>query len=277
MNLLLMRIKPKDHHLPTRLSVYPYNMNSSSARNLAGALGVARVRQNGQYRWHLGHKVINWGNNNIASWMTPHAVADVWNKPTNVTLAADKKATLIKLGGANVPHPEFTDHGPLAQRWLANPPIYPGLKHAIVCRTLTRANSGRGIVIATTPQEVVPAPLYTRYVPKQDEYRVHVFRELGVIDVQQKRKDSDVTPEERDPYIRNHDAGWVFCREDVNPPQVVLKAAEDAVMALGLDFGAVDIGFHNAIGPCVYEVNTAPGLEGQTLTNYVEAFRKLYV
>ena len=69
----------------------------------------------------------------------------------------------------------------------------------------------------------------------------------------------------------------MFCREDVHAPQVVLNAAVDAILCLGLDFGAVDIGFHNTIGPCIYEVNTAPGLEGQTLINYVEAFKRLYV
>ena len=156
-------------------------------------------------------------------------------------------------------------------------PKYPGRKHAILCRTLTRANSGRGIILAETPEQLVPAPLYTRYVPKQDEYRIHVFRELGVIDVQQKRRNSEVSSEDRDPYIRNHDAGWVFCREEIHPPQAVLNVAVNSVLALGLDFGAVDIGFHNNIGVCVYEVNTAPGLEGQTLTNYINAFKQLYV
>ena len=114
-------------------------------------------------------------------------------------------------------------------------------------------------------------------MPKQQEYRVHVFRELGVIDVQQKRRDTSVPEEERNSYIRNHDAGWVFCRENVQPPQAVLNASVDAVLALGLDFGAVDIGFHNNIGPCIYEINTAPGLEGQTLVNYAQAFKRLFV
>ena len=164
----------------------------------------------------------------------------------------------------------------MAEHWLEAGPKWPGFKHAVLCRTLTRANSGRGIVIAEKPEELVPAPLYTRYVPKQDEYRIHIFRELGIIDVQQKRRDTDVSPEDRDPYIRNHDAGWVFCRENVQPPQVVLHAAVDSIFALGLDFGAVDIGFHNNIGPCIYEVNTAPGLEGQTLVNYANAFKSLY-
>mgnify|MGYP001573297728 FL=1 len=265
----------KDHYLPTKLYVYPYNMQSTSARNLAGVLGVFRIRQNGNYRHRPGKKVVNWGNGHLANWMTPMSMEHIYNKPQNVELASSKLETLQQLSISGIPIPDFTDLPQRAKLWLQSEPKYPGLKHAVLCRTLTRANSGRGIVIATIPEQIVSAPLYTRYVPKQDEYRVHVFREFGVIDVQQKRRDSEIAIEERDPYIRNHDAGWVFCRENVHPPQAVLQAAENAVMALGLDFGAVDIGFHNNIGPCVYEVNTAPGLEGQTLTNYAEAFQKL--
>ena len=263
--------------LPTRLSIYPYKLGSQSAINLANALGVKRLRQNGKYRWKIGHKIINWGNTRIANWMTPFAITEVWNKPVNVDLASNKYTALHDLHLAGISIPDFTSHLETATLMLEQPPKYPNRKHAILCRTLTRANSGRGIVLAETPEQLVPAPLYTRYVPKQDEYRIHVFRELGVIDAQQKRRNSEVSFEDRDPYIRNHDAGWVFCREDIHPPQVVLNAAMDSVLALGLDFGAVDIGFHNNIGVCVYEVNTAPGLEGQTLTNYVNAFKQLYV
>ena len=49
----------------------------------------------------------------------------------------------------------------------------------------------------------------------------------------------------------------------------------DAVSALGLDFGAVDI-IEDADGKLyVLEVNTAPGLEGQTLTLMAEALKEL--
>lgn len=259
--------------MPTRLYLYPYNMASESAKALAGVLEIKRVRQNGNFRWRPGRKVINWGNTRIANWMIPMAMGALLNRPSQVELASDKVKTFQKLTGV-VPIPDVTTSGPEAYHWLRSDPKYPGFKHAVLCRTLTRANSGRGIVVATTPEEIVQtlAPLYTRYVPKQQEYRVHVFRELGVVDVQQKRRHTE--GDTSDPYIRNHATGWVFCRENVSPPQEVLNAAVDAVMALDLDFGAVDIGFHTNIGPCVYEVNTAPGLTGQTLVNYAQAFKQ---
>ena len=265
--------------MPNRVVIYPYNLKSASAKTLADVLGVKRVRQNGKYRWRIGDKIINWGNTRIANWMLPIAITAVLNKPIAVEHASNKTYAFSELYDANLPIPDFSIFSGIqgAVGWLRSPPKYPGLKHAVLCRTLTRANSGRGIVFAETPEEVVPAPLYTRYVPKQQEYRVHIFRELGVIDVQQKRRDTSVPEEERNSYIRNHDAGWVFCRENVQPPQAVLNASVDAVLALGLDFGAVDIGFHNNIGPCIYEINTAPGLEGQTLVNYAQTFKRLFV
>lgn len=118
---------------------------------------------------------------------------------------------------------------------------------------------------------MVDAPLYTQYVKKADEYRIHVF-DGQVIDIQQKRKRQEVPNEEVDYQIRNLAGGWVFCRDNIDCPSVCSTLAIDAVSALGLTFGAVDIGFNRNEGVgYVYEVNTAPGLEGSTLDSYFEA------
>jgi glutathione synthase/RimK-type ligase-like ATP-grasp enzyme len=118
--------------------------------------------------------------------------------------------------------------------------------------------------------------LYVQYKKKRDEYRVHMFRG-GVIDVTQKRA---VNQEDRtetfNRQIRNHGNGWVFCREDVDPPDAVWGQAYSAVRALGLEFGAVDVIWNDHYQTAyVLEVNTAPGLEGTTLERYVEAIRSI--
>jgi hypothetical protein len=200
-------------------------------------------------------------------------MTQILNKPQNVRNASEKIRTFTILQAELGNYlPEWTTQRNIAEGWLITP-IYGNKKNAVLCRTLTRANSGRGIVLASTVEEIAPALLYTRYKPKTAEYRVHVFTQLGIIDVQQKRRRNDVERAATSSYIRSHDNGWVFCRDDIIVPDSVRTAAERAVNVLGLDFGAVDIGYDPTYGIAIYEVNTAPGLEGLTLNNYVNAFR----
>ena len=59
-------------------------------------------------------------------------------------------------------------------------------------------------------------------------------------------------------------------------PDDVTKQALLAVDGLGLDFGAVDVGWNQHYQEAtVYEVNTAPGLTGTTLDKYTNAIRRL--
>lgn len=257
-----------------KLVIYPYNLGSESAKLLSGELVAKRVRPSGTYKWFPNHKIVNWGNSAIPSWATPQCQANMLNKPQNVRNASEKLQTFQILQAA-MPNdlPQWTTERHVAQGWLANP-IYGNKKNAVVCRTLTRANSGRGIVLADTAGELVAAPLYTRYKPKSSEYRVHVFAQYGVIDIQEKRGKTGANRTGAQEYIRSHDNGWVFCRDDLVAPAAVRTAAERAINVLGLDFGAVDIGFHNDYGLTIYEVNTAPGIEGQTLANYVQTLRR---
>jgi len=125
--------------------------------------------------------------------------------------------------------------------------------------------------MAASRDELVRAPLYVRYVPKQDEYRVHVA--FGrVIAVQRKARRTDV--ENPNWQIRNHANGFVFAREGVQAPIAVIDQAVAAVAAMGLDFGGVDVIWNDRRRAAyVLEINTACGLEGQTVNDYAEAFR----
>ena len=73
--------------------------------------------------------------------------------------------------------------------------------------------------------------------------------------------------------IRNHANGWVFARVDITPPAKLIEAAIEAVKLLKLDFGAVDVGYRERDDKVfVFEVNTAPGIEGTTVDKYANAF-----
>jgi glutathione synthase/RimK-type ligase-like ATP-grasp enzyme len=92
-----------------------------------------------------------------------------------------------------------------------------------------------------------------------------------IIDVTKKRLRNEI---ERNNYIKNLSNGWVYCRDGIEIPDSIINTAKDAVRALGLDFGAVDILFRKNV-PYVLEINTAPGLVGTTLSRYIYHFKHL--
>jgi hypothetical protein len=214
--------------------------------------------ENSRFVPKIHNIVINWGN----SGQFHVGLAKCFNQ--NVGRAVNKLQTFHVLREAGVSVPTYVTTRAGAGELFADNGI-------VVCRTTLTGNSGKGIVIAKTPEELVDAPLYTRHARHKNEYRVHVA--FGnVIDYSQKKKRSNAE-ESANILVRSHHNGWVFCRENVVLPDAVKEQAIAAVSALGLDFGAVDVG--HRVGDnlaVVFEVNTAPGIEGTTVDRYVNAF-----
>lgn len=241
------------------VKVYPYKQGSRSALALALALGgrVLRV-QNSAFQPRERDVVINWGSSQCPSF----APARVLNPPKAVSLAANKRESFATLAAANVPVPRFATDATSALGWNST----------IVVRHKLTGHSGEGIEIVEPGADLPSAPLYVEYVKKEDEYRVHVIGE-SIILLQRKARNRDV--ENPNWKVRNHANGFVFVRSDVNPPECVLSAAVDAIRALGLDFGGVDVIFNRKSGKAyVLEVNTAVGMAGSTSTDYANAIRE---
>ena len=102
-----------------------------------------------------------------------------------------------------------------------------------------------------------------------EEYRVHVFKG-EVIDYAKKMQrlpDGTVTAADH-VHIKNSDNGFEFIR-DVSPREGVCKRAIEAVNALGLDFGAVDVIRHKDKS-YVLEVGTAAGLSPKGVQAYAQ-------
>lgn len=144
----------------------------------------------------------------------------------------------------------------------------------LFARTLINSTNGNGIVEFDSDDETYPrAPLYTEYIPKKAEYRVHVLNG-EVIDIQQKKKKRGFEST-RNTRIRNLNNGYVYCRDDIAPPDGLANLAISAVAALGYTYGAVDIIYNEKRNQCfVLEVNSRPGLTGTTLTKYCQAILK---
>lgn len=140
----------------------------------------------------------------------------------------------------------------------------------IVARALTNASEGRGVSIHQRDDELPRVPLYTAYIPKKKEFRVHVYNG-EVIDVAEKRKRRGENPD-RNTQIRNTANGYVFCRTDVVEPDDLRSTALAAVTALGRTQGAVDIIYNEKQNKSfVLEVNSRPGMEGTTCQKYADA------
>lgn len=255
------------------LKLYPYKTGSESATELAKVLEIMRVKPDGNYVPKIGHKVVNWGQGRVPAWndLAVRRGVSMLNKPTAVNVAANKLTALQALKTAGIRIPEFTTNFQEAQRWLNN--------HAVVFeRHELRGNSGEGIRVVTLADDEMEsrlsyAPLYTKYIPKTAEFRVHVFRGEVIDYIEKKKLVGERRPANFNKYISSINLGWVFSRTGVMDLPEVRQLAIKAVATLGLDFGAVDIVFADGL-PYVLEINTAPGLSGITLVKYANALRR---
>lgn len=247
--------------------IYSHNSGSQGAKLLAQALDISRIKhERSTFKGAKNKVVINWGSSEV-----PPEVAKctILNSPEKIKLATNKLEYFKLLDKNKVRIPPFTTSKEEAAKWIAK-------GATVVCRTILSGSGGRGIVLTENANQLVDAPLYTQYVSKKNEYRVHlsVFREdqsAAIFDFQEKAKSLDA--DNANFKIRNLENGFIFKRQGVKLPDDVMKQAKAAFVASGLNFGAVDVIWNaKAEKAYVLEINTAPGLEGTTLQRYAEIF-----
>ena len=77
-------------------------------------------------------------------------------------------------------------------------------------------------------------------------------------------------------WVRSRQSGWNVSYDGVSTSEEMRSLAKSAVAALGLDFGAVDLGVTEEGRVVVLEVNTAPSLDNpNTAACYAERLGKL--
>ena len=242
----------------------PYKLGSNSAKLLAQRFTELRgrkvfqvARDSKTYKNKRTPIIINWGCSDAPCW---YKGVNKWiNNPLSTRVAGNKLLTFQALQQAgNVNIPEFTYERNIAAAWGTT----------IVARGTLTGHSGIGISICNVGEDIPVVPLYVKYIKKQKEFRVHVI--FGkVVDIQQKKKREGF--ENANFQVRNHANGWVYCRENITEPAGLRDNALNAVAALGLAFGAVDIIWNEKQNKCyVLEVNTAPGLEGSSVKMYAD-------
>jgi glutathione synthase/RimK-type ligase-like ATP-grasp enzyme len=245
------------------IKVFPYRAGSRGAKELADACGGRVLKRAGsKYRFRDGDLVINWGASDC-----PFNGRGVANQPAAIDPASNKLKCFNLMKDAGVSVPRF---------WTRKEDI-PDDAFPIMCRTKLQAHSGEGIVVAERRDQLVNAPLYTQYVKKKHEYRVHAIRVPGKLTqvalVQRKAKKNGV--EDANFMVRNLANGFVYVWDE-NTPKCVLDEAVKALEATELAFGAIDVIYNQANDKAyVLEINTAPGLEGRTAQAYAEVFMEI--
>lgn len=251
--------------------IYSWNFHSEGANFLKDAMGIRKIKhERSNFRGGPHKRVINWG----ASALPEEVMrCRVVNAPDRVRVASNK-LTFFQNVPADILPPWTTDFNQ-AVRWCA--------EGEVVCaRTILNGHSAAGLVLMErdNPDGFVRAPLYTKYVKKEEEYRLHVVNG-NVIDTQRKtlrRERAEEAANGGAPVnwkIRNLDNGFIYQREGVRPADGVVRAAVAAMRASGLDFGAVDVIWNRREERAyVLEINTAPGITGTTVQSYAEALRE---
>ncbi len=248
--------------------LYAHTAYSKGAKLLARELRIRRIKHKGsRFSGRRRPLVINWGYSGPTlpweervRWLNhPRAVERVSNKLTFFQLMANRHVEHV---------PPWVVDQEIAQEWWDDGMV-------VVERHHLRGSSGSGIRIAEkeTGDILHPAPLYTQYVKKAGEFRIHISGE-EIIDRQKKVKKAEaINPDFR---IRTHANGFIYQREGIDVPDAVVIAAQESMAATGLDFGAVDVIWNaKKERALVLEVNTAPGLEGTTVVSYANVFRGL--
>jgi hypothetical protein len=246
------------------LAIYAWNEHSEGARQLATALGVRRIRQGPQstYRGRAGKTVINWGSSVLPANVEGSRIL---NNPARVAAMSNKRTFFELIGNTDARLPRYSTDRATARQWNTR----------VVERHILNGHSGAGIVIRENSLDIGVAPLYTEYVPKKAEYRVHFGGGGDVIDVQ--RKIRDPAREPTNWHVRSHDNGFIYVRDGVreNMPGDVIEQALLVARESGLEFGAIDVIYNQSRGEAyVLEVNTAPGLTGETVNSYANYFRQ---
>jgi hypothetical protein len=207
--------------------------------------------------WDAG-KLINWGCAGGLGGAINGNIRNGWDKYKARQLFAEHE----------VPAPTLFD-AVTAKNYIA---YGLGADRVIIART--RRHSRRsGYFKCRTPQDIGNAVRhgavqFMAYIDAPREYRVHIINGKSYSLVEKQ-------------FLNDEHIDYTTVRADRERHgreiRKVREAAKQAVAAVGMDFGAVDVLVDNDGNPYVLEVNAAPGIGGTTGEVYAKAFIREYV
>jgi len=254
-----------------RFRVLTYSLTSESGNLLREELGGHQfIRPDGsQYRYRETDVVVNWGLYGDRG----YPVVNAFNA---VRVCTSKRRTFQAFRMSGVKHPNFTKQRDTALGWIRD-------GHTVFARSCDNGMMGEGITVVHPGEEVPQTLFYTKRFPVDREFRVYVAFGL-VIDVREKKRlegDTDGTWQAAGDAITGAEirAGddWMYCKRGLaNYPTMVWTQAGEAMEAVGLDFGGVDVAIDKEHNVCVFEVNSAPWLPPSTARKLAQAIKDKY-
>lgn len=254
-----------------KYKVLPYVMSSKSSKELARALECKRLNvKRNTYRGYSNDVVINWGSQKWLDGLS--RVNHILNNPSSIRNASNKLLSFERFKEYGVPTLDYSSSIEQAKEWIDEGQV-------VFQRTTHTGHSGNNIVLAHNHDDLIPAPIYTKNFNKEREYRVHIFKDKRVAIQQKRLKNSENREQEPDEYVWNHAKGQrVFVRNSVEITDTMLEEVTDiginAIKALDLDFGALDVGWNEEEGFKVFEINTGFGLVGSTINDWKQTFKE---
>ena len=240
--------------------IHAYNNGSKSAKTLAEVLGLKLMNKTRKSAFK-GKLIINWGSSDTTL-TERYPEATIFNNPREVKRMANKAEFFKWATEAAICIPGNTTDRAVAREWFTKKGA------VVVCRTVLNGHSGEGIVLANNEEELIEAPLYTLYSPKTFEFRI-----------QQKRRKLDVGNDDVNWQIRNHQNGFIYSNQDIDK---VIKEAMNLGLRRDIEaieqqltFGAVDVVVKKDGTYSILEVNTACGMEGETVEFYKNSLGQL--
>lgn len=200
--------------------------------------------------------LIRWGSRTSVGYRPRETVL---NSQTSLRENTDKLNSLRVLRDSGIPVPEWTTDRDEISETFGYPALGRSENHA-------RGEDINLILQWRDAYLTSGNDYFVEYIPTDIEYRMHVVNG-EVVKVHEKRLRSEA---DNHPFIRNAETGWVFVEPREEPPADQL--AIDAVGALGMDFGAVDVIRAEDGTEYVLEVNSAPSLDEANLERYGDAF-----
>jgi hypothetical protein len=246
-----------------KAAVLPYKLGNTYSKELAIALDGFRINPTARSYVRRGdHRLINWG---CSSSHYQFQDGD-FNRPEAVANAVNKVRAFTIWHRAGVRCPQFTTDRAEAQYWLSNWIV-------VYARDRECGARGEGITVyRDSTQQIGVHKLFTKGEPIRREYRIHVGRGRCIDITQKLRRNGH---QDANPLVRTAENGWVFCRNNIRTPQAeTVNLCIKAVAELGLDFGGVDCCETDFGTAVVFEVNTAPAIEGTTVRHYVDFFKE---